>query len=155
LDIWSRRFFALRVFILFADHLLILRLGLVVSVERGGGAAAAERGGRMPTDFMVEQPKGNRGKRLTILSIDGGGVRGLISATILAELEGKLQRLDGPEVRLVDYFDLIAGTSTGGLITSMLTTPLEDSDKQKPVCTAKDVVQFYLWYSAQIFPHTG
>ncbi|CAK9215131.1 unnamed protein product [Sphagnum troendelagicum] len=109
----------------------------------------------MPTDFMVEQPKGNRGKRLTILSIDGGGVRGLIPATILAELEGKLQRLDGPEVRLVDYFDLIAGTSTGGLITSMLTTPLDDSDKQKPVCTAKDVVQFYLWYSAQIFPHTG
>jgi hypothetical protein len=92
LDIWSRRFFVLRVFILFADHLLILRLGLVVSVERGGGAAAAaERGGRMPTDFMVEQPKGNRGKRLTILSIDGGGVRGLIPATILAELEGKLQ----------------------------------------------------------------
>ncbi len=91
MDIWSRRFFALRVFILFADHLLILRLGLVVSVERGGGAAAAERGGRMPTDFMVEQPKGNRGKRLTILSIDGGGVRGLIPATILAELEGKLQ----------------------------------------------------------------
>jgi patatin-like phospholipase/acyl hydrolase len=41
------------------------------------------------------------------------------------------------------------------LITSMLTTPLDDSDKQKPVCTAKDVVQFYLWYSAQIFPHTG
>ncbi len=40
---------------------------------------------------MVEQPKGNRGKRLTILSIDGGGVRGLIPATILAELEGKLQ----------------------------------------------------------------
>jgi hypothetical protein len=86
------------VFILFADHLLILRLGLVVSVERGGGggggggaAAAEERGGRMPTDFMVEQPKGNRGKRLTILSIDGGGVRGLIPATILAELEGKLQ----------------------------------------------------------------
>ncbi len=93
MDIWSRRFFVLRVFILFADHLLILRLGLVVSVERGGGAAAAaaERGGRMPTDFMVEQPKGNRGKRLTILSIDGGGVRGLIPATILAELEGKLQ----------------------------------------------------------------
>jgi patatin-like phospholipase/acyl hydrolase len=45
----------------------------------------------MPTAFMGEQAKGNRGKRLTILSIDGGGVRGLIPATILADLEGKLQ----------------------------------------------------------------
>jgi hypothetical protein len=108
----------------------------------------------MPTAFMGEQAKGNRGKRLTILSIDGGGVRGLIPATILADLEGKLQRLDGAEVRLVDYFDLIAGTSTGGLITAFLTTPSEDNGK-KPICTAKDVIQFYLWYSAQIFPHTG
>jgi hypothetical protein len=108
----------------------------------------------MPTAFMGEQAKGNRGKRLTILSIDGGGVRGLIPATILADLEGKLQRLDGAEARLVDYFDLIAGTSTGGLITAFLTTPSEDNGK-KPICTAKDVIQFYLWYSAQIFPHTG
>lgn len=40
---------------------------------------------------MDEQPKGLVGRRITILSIDGGGVRGLIPATILAELEGKLQ----------------------------------------------------------------
>jgi hypothetical protein len=108
----------------------------------------------MPTAFMGEQAKGNRGKRLTILSIDGGGVHGLIPATILADLEGKLQRLDGAEARLVDYFDLIAGTSTGGLITAFLSTPSDDNGK-KPICTAKDVIQFYLWYSAQIFPHTG
>lgn len=45
----------------------------------------------MPIEYMGEEPKGNRGKRLTILSIDGGGVRGLIPATILEDLEGKLQ----------------------------------------------------------------
>ena len=45
----------------------------------------------MPNDFTEERPKGLVGRRITILSIDGGGVRGLIPATILAELEGKLQ----------------------------------------------------------------
>jgi len=42
-------------------------------------------------DFLGEKPKGTPGKHITILSIDGGGVRGLIPATILAELEGRLQ----------------------------------------------------------------
>jgi patatin-like phospholipase/acyl hydrolase len=41
--------------------------------------------------FMKEKPRGSTGRRLTILSIDGGGVRGLIPATILTELEGRLQ----------------------------------------------------------------
>ena len=45
----------------------------------------------MPSDFSEERAKGLVGRRITILSIDGGGVRGLIPATILAELEGKLQ----------------------------------------------------------------
>lgn len=40
---------------------------------------------------MGERAKGRVGKRVTILSVDGGGVRGLIPATILAELEAKLQ----------------------------------------------------------------
>lgn len=47
----------------------------------------------MPMGFMGQQAKGHVGKRITILSVDGGGVRGLIPATILAELEGKLQVL--------------------------------------------------------------
>lgn len=87
---------------------------------------------------MGEQSKGSVGKRITVLSIDGGGVRGLIPATILEELEAKLQRLDGPEVRLVDYFDMIAGTSTGGLITAMLTAPSNENAK-RPLCSVKEV----------------
>eukprot|EP00253_Pinus_taeda_P021234 PITA_21234 len=55
------------------------------------------------------------GDKITILSIDGGGVRGIIPATILQFLEETLQELDGPDVRIADYFDVIAGTSTGGL----------------------------------------
>lgn len=100
---------------------------------------------------MSVKPKGIPGKRLTILSIDGGGVRGLIPATILAELEAKLQRLDGPERRLADYFDVIAGTSTGGLITGLIATPGKD-DCKKPLCTAQEVTEFYHKYSSKIFP---
>ncbi|XVF39971.1 hypothetical protein PTKIN_Ptkin01aG0075800 [Pterospermum kingtungense] len=54
------------------------------------------------------------GEIITILSIDGGGIRGIIPGTILALLENQLQKLDGQEARLADYFDIIAGTSTGG-----------------------------------------
>jgi patatin-like phospholipase/acyl hydrolase len=41
--------------------------------------------------FQKENPKGTLGKRITILSIDGGGVRGLVPLVILIELEAILQ----------------------------------------------------------------
>ena len=51
-----------------------------------------------------------------ILSIDGGGIRGILPGQILVELEMKLQHFSGdPDKRLADYFDMIAGTSTGGI----------------------------------------
>ncbi|GLJ39161.1 hypothetical protein SUGI_0797990 [Cryptomeria japonica] len=85
----------------------------------------------------------------TILSIDGGGVRGIIPGVILDFLEGKLQELDGPDVRLADYFDVIAGTSTGGLITAMITAP---DSQNRPLFAAKDIVKFYWDNSDKIFP---
>ncbi|XP_057827323.2 patatin-like protein 2 [Cryptomeria japonica] len=89
------------------------------------------------------------GDTITILSIDGGGVRGIIPATILQCLEEKLQKLDGPDVRIADYFDVIAGTSTGGLVTAMLTAPNKEN---KPPYTAKEIQNFYLDESEKIFP---
>ena len=47
-----------------------------------------------------------------ILSIDGGGIKGIFPAAVLAYLEENC--LDGQPIG--DYFDLIAGTSTGGII---------------------------------------
>jgi uncharacterized protein len=57
-----------------------------------------------------------------ILCIDGGGMRGVIPATILKLLEKKLRDL-GDNRPLYSHFDLVAGTSTGGLIALALTAP--------------------------------
>ncbi|KAK4797919.1 hypothetical protein SAY86_030245 [Trapa natans] len=89
------------------------------------------------------------GSLITILSIDGGGIRGIIPATILTFLESELQKLDGEEARIADYFDVIAGTSTGGLITAMLASPGENN---RPMFTASDIKDFYLQNSPKIFP---
>ncbi|KAL3013107.1 hypothetical protein AAZX31_06G035900 [Glycine max] len=93
------------------------------------------------------------GNLVTILSIDGGGIRGIIPATILAFLEAQLQELDGEDARLADYFDVIAGTSTGGIVTAMLSAP---NDNQRPLFAAKDIKPFYLEHCPKIFPqHSG
>ncbi|XP_039009382.1 patatin-like protein 1 [Hibiscus syriacus] len=78
-------------------------------------------------------------KMLTVLSIDGGGIRGLIPGTILDSLKTMLQELDGPDARLADYFDVIAGASTGGLIATMLAAP---NDQGRPFIVAKDIKEF-------------
>ncbi|KAG6729298.1 hypothetical protein I3842_01G020600 [Carya illinoinensis] len=90
-----------------------------------------------------------KGNMVTMLSIDGGGIRGIIPGTLLGFLESKLQALDGPDARIADYFDVIAGTSTGGLVTTMLTAPNTDN---RPVYAAKDITNFYLEHSPEIFP---
>ncbi|PON43969.1 Patatin-related protein [Parasponia andersonii] len=91
------------------------------------------------------------GNFVTILSIDGGGIRGMIPGVILATLESELQKLDGKDARLADYFDVISGTSTGGLITAMLTAPGKDN---RPLYAADEIVQFYYEHCPKIFPQS-
>ncbi|ESW28807.1 hypothetical protein PHAVU_002G019700 [Phaseolus vulgaris] len=90
---------------------------------------------------------------ITVLSIDGGGIRGIIPSVLLAYLESQLQELDGEDARLADYFDVIAGTSTGGLVAAMLTAPNPNANKH-PLFAANEIVPFYLQNSPQIFPQT-
>ncbi|XP_049415424.1 patatin-T5-like [Solanum stenotomum] len=53
------------------------------------------------------------GEMVTVLSIDRGGIKGIIPAAILEFLEGQLQEVDNnTDSRLADYFDVIGGTGT-------------------------------------------
>lgn len=65
-------------------------------------------------------------KKITILSLDGGGIRGIIPCIILKYIEEQLQKKDNPNAKLGDYFDLVAGSSTGGILASILLFPDEN-----------------------------
>ena len=77
--------------------------------------------------------------RFRILSLDGGGIKGTFTAAVLAELE----RMTGK--RLAEYFDLITGTSTGGLIAIALGLGIP----------AEEVLDFYQREGPNIFPSMG
>lgn len=85
------------------------------------------------------------------LSIDGGGVRGVIPAVILTEIEKKTNR------SICDLFQSgLTGTSTGGLIALGLaarkSTDPNDANYNKPLFTAEELVNFYSGESQNIFP---
>jgi len=62
--------------------------------------------------------------KIKILSIDGGGIRGIIPGTILNYLETEIQKIPKfKDTSLADHFDLIAGTSTGGILTCCYLIP--------------------------------
>ena len=88
-------------------------------------------------------------KRLKVLSLDGGGIRGIIPAVVLIQLEKKIQIKTGnSSARLSDYFDLIVGSSVGGLIASLLLLPDKDN---KPVYSANDILDLFLSHGKDIF----
>ncbi|MDE0014896.1 MAG: patatin-like phospholipase family protein [Candidatus Poribacteria bacterium] len=88
-------------------------------------------------------------KTFNVLSIDGGGIRGIIPAMVLAYIECKTSK------RICELFDLIAGTSTGGILALALTKPdpnLSDSDADpQPEYTAKRLVSLYRCRGRDIF----
>lgn len=67
-----------------------------------------------------------------ILALDGGGLRGVLTLGILAEMEALLRERHGgdPAFRLAHYFDLIAGTSTGAIIAAALSLGMSVSEVQ-------------------------
>jgi len=86
-----------------------------------------------------------------ILSIYGGGIRGILSGQILVALEKKLQhKSNDSTVRIADFFDLIAGTSTGGILTCLYLCPNE-KNPTRPLFSAQDAVDLYLTHGKYIF----
>lgn len=106
------------------------------------------------TDFRINPRSrflscGEDKMAMRILSIDGGGIRGILPGMILVELEKKLQKLSKkPTSRLADYFDLVAGTSTGAILCSAYVYP---DAKGKPKYSAQEAVNFYLEDGDDIF----
>lgn len=90
-------------------------------------------------------------KVFKVLSIDGGGIRGIIPAIILAKIEEKTGK------RISHLFDLIAGVSTGGIIALALTVPesntnsSESDDKPQPKHSAESLVNLYKDKGERIF----
>lgn len=82
---------------------------------------------------------------LRVLAIDGGGIRGIIPAMLLVELEKATGR------QVFELFDLIAGTSTGGILALGLTCPQRDG-RPKLASAMRDL---YLCQAEQIFPLGG
>src|SRR6266481_1998076 len=56
-----------------------------------------------------------------LLACDGGGIRGIISIEILAQIEAELRKTTGKsDLVLADYFDYVGGTSTGAIIATLV-----------------------------------
>lgn len=70
-----------------------------------------------------------------ILAIDGGGIKGTYAASLLAKIEGETGRI-------CDYFDMLAGTSTGAIIAAALSIKIP----------AKEILNLYLNKGSVIFP---
>lgn len=79
-----------------------------------------------------------------ILSVDGGGIRGIIPARWCAMLEERTQK------PISDSFHELAGTSTGGIITAGLSVPNPDQPNM-PLYTASDILGIYMNRGSEIF----
>ena len=111
-----------------------------VPAVRGPVGGADRRGAPGGRDRAPGRRRGGGGagaRSLKVLAIDGGGIRGLIPARVLAEIERRCGR------RAAELFDLVAGTSTGAIIACGLTRP-------DPLA-AEEIAEIYVDEGPQIF----
>lgn len=92
------------------------------------------------------------GRKIRMLSLDGGGIKGILSGQILVRVEEMLKEFtDDPTTRIGDYFDIIAGTSTGGILACAYLMP---DGINRPLYSAEEVINFYMENGDDIFRKT-
>ncbi|OIT31355.1 PREDICTED: patatin-like protein 6 [Nicotiana attenuata] len=100
----------------------------------------------------VQAIKNQRGK-ICILSIDGGGMRSILSGKALASLEQALKVKSGnPDARIADYFDVAAGSGVGGIFATML---FSTKDQNRPLFHAEDTWKLLAEQSKKFYPTKG
>ncbi|NNE76507.1 MAG: hypothetical protein HKN31_05480 [Pricia sp.] len=92
---------------------------------------------------------GNKKKKIRILSLDGGGIRGIIPGIILSYLEDELKKKSGnPTASIGQYFDFMAGTSTGGILSLVYLCPDRHGQFKYG---ARDALSMYMELGKDIF----
>ncbi|CAN4096191.1 unnamed protein product [Withania somnifera] len=105
-----------------------------------------------PETENIHAIKNQRGK-ICILSIDGGGMRNILSGKSLAYLEQALKAKSGNEdARIADYFDVAVGSGVGGIFTAMLFSTI---DKKRPVFQADDTWKLLAEQGRKIYHSKG
>ncbi|CAH1417667.1 unnamed protein product [Lactuca virosa] len=88
-------------------------------------------------------------KKTRVLSIDGGGTTGIPSGAALIHLEDQIQAKTGNSgSRIIDFFDIIAGTGIGALLAAMLNA---DDGNGRPRFTAREAVKFISDRNSELF----
>ncbi len=106
----------------------------------------------MAQDSALPKPDGVKASDLyPILSIDGGGILGIIPGVLLVEIEKLIRRKTGiADAKIGEYFKMVAGTSTGGILSLLLLCPSKN-DPKKARFSAADALQLYLDNGDEIF----
>lgn len=95
----------------------------------------------------LEAPK----SKIRMLSMDGGGIRGIIPATIMVYLEKQIRKLTkNKNAKIGEYFDMISGTSTGGILACLYLTP-EKRGEIKAKYDATQALELYREHGNKIF----
>jgi patatin-like phospholipase/acyl hydrolase len=88
--------------------------------------------------------------RVRVLSIDGGGIRGILPGGLLNYIETNLTQKIGAQFHFAQHIHLMAGTSTGGIISLGLTMP--GGERGQPKYTTQTLLDLYTTKGQEIFP---